>query len=275
MGLHDGHRGAPVADLPQRAVGGTLVFLVIMGGIFYGGWLWAAVAAAIALGSLWEFYGLLDSKQRVSRWFGMGAGAILLGAATLKLEASAYLSVIVFIAFLVLFSEVIKRQVTGNSAALLNMGGTLAGLVYVTLPWAFMILLRSRESGKLFLLAIFLCTWSCDVAAYFTGKRFGRTLLSSRVSPKKTWEGFAGGVVASVLCSGCLSLLFGFSLHALLLLGFLCGIAGQFGDLGESVLKREANVKDTSNLSPGHGGLLDRFDSILINATLAFFLFYS
>ena len=113
------------------------------------------------------------------------------------------------------------------------------------------------------------------MAAYFTGKRFGRTLLSSRVSPKKTWEGFAGGVVASVLCSGCLSLLFGFSLHALLLLGFLCGIAGQFGDLGESVLKREANVKDTSNLIPGHGGLLDRFDSILINATLAFFLFYS
>lgn len=274
MGLHDGHKRAPAVDLPQRIVGGALVFLVIMGGILYGGWLWAAVASAIGLGSLWEFYALLDAKQRVPRWFGMGAGVILLGAAAMNLNSSAYLSVIVFIAFLVLFSEVIKRQVTGHSAALLNMGGTLAGLVYVTLPWAFMILLRSQDFGSLFLIAIFLCTWSCDVAAYFTGRRFGRTLLSSRVSPKKTWEGFWGGAVASVLCGGFLSFIFDFPPHSLLLLGLLCGIAGQFGDLGESVLKREANVKDTSNLIPGHGGFLDRFDSILINATLAFFLFY-
>lgn len=275
MEMHDGRMGVASSDLPQRVIGGVFVFAVIMGGIVYGGLPWALIATAMGLGSLWEFYSLLDAKQHVPRWFGMGAGAIVLFSATMNLNASAYLSVIVFMAFLVLFSEVIKRQIAGHSAALLNMGGTLAGIVYIALPWAFMILLRSQSFGSLFLISIFLCTWSCDVAAYFTGRRFGRTLLCSRVSPKKTWEGFWGGVVASVLCGGLLSLIFDFPAYSLLLLGFLCGVAGQFGDLGESVLKREANVKDTSSLIPGHGGLLDRFDSILINATLAFFLFYS
>lgn len=102
MGLHDGHRGAPVAYLPQRAVGGTLVFLVIMGGIFYGGWLWAAVAAAIALGSCGNFMGFgLKTARFPMVW--NGSRCYFVGSGHLKLEASAYLSVIVFIAFLVLF----------------------------------------------------------------------------------------------------------------------------------------------------------------------------
>lgn len=90
---------------------------------------------------------------------------------------------------------------------------------------------------------------------------------------KKTWEGFIGGAAASFLCGGILALIFSFPPVPLLLMGLLCGIAGQLGDLGESVLKREAGVKDNGSIIPGHGGLLDRFDSILVNATLAFLIF--
>ena len=97
------------------------------------------------------------------------------------------------------------------------------------------------------------------------------------MSPHKTWEGFAGGAAASLMCGGLLalifSLIFSFPPLPLLLLGLLCGVAGQLGDLGESVLKREAGVKDTGNIIPGHGGMLDRFDSILVNGTLAFVIF--
>ena len=136
-----------------------------------------------------------------------------------------------------------------------------------------MMLIRMREHGAMFLLTLFFCTWCCDVAAYFTGSHFGRTPLCSQVSPHKTWEGFAGGAAASLMCGGLLALIFSFPPLPLLLLGLLCGVAGQLGDLGESVLKREAGVKDTGNIIPGHGGMLDRFDSILVNGTLAFVIF--
>jgi phosphatidate cytidylyltransferase len=122
-------------------------------------------------------------------------------------------------------------------------------------------------------MTLFLCTWSCDVAAFLTGKRFGANLLCESVSPKKTWEGFGGGVAGSLACSALLALLFRFPPLPMLLLGLLCGVAGQLGDLGESILKREAGVKDSGSLIPGHGGFLDRFDSILINASLAFLIF--
>jgi phosphatidate cytidylyltransferase len=92
------------------------------------------------------------------------------------------------------------------------------------------------------------------------------------VSPSKSWEGFAAGVIASVMCGAALPVVFDMAPFPIMLLGALCGVAGQLGDLAESVLKREAKIKDTGSVIPGHGGFLDRFDSILVNATLTFFI---
>ena len=189
------------------------------------------------------------------------------------MSLTSILCAISLIVFISLFFEVMRRQMSGESFALQNMGATIVGIAYVILPWSFMIIIRTRELGAMFLITLFFCTWSCDVAAYFVGSNLGRNLLCEKVSPKKTWEGFIGGAAASFLCGGILALIFSFPPVPLLLMGLLCGIAGQLGDLGESVLKREAGVKDTGSIIPGHGGLLDRFDSILVNATLAFLIF--
>jgi phosphatidate cytidylyltransferase len=182
------------------------------------------------------------------------------------------LSILALVAFLVLFTEVLRRESTGQSFALWNMGGTLSGLIYIVLPWSFMIIIRAQSTGRIILLTIFLCTWSCDIAAYAVGTHFGQTPFCNKVSPKKSWEGFWAGALAGAFCGSALAWFFEFPPIPLLMLGILCGVAGQLGDLCESVLKREARVKDSGAAIPGHGGFLDRFDSILINSTLAFII---
>lgn len=281
MALHKPPSGAKVKmpgdllnrELFRRIVGSAIVFVCIVGGIFKGEWLWATIASVIALGSLREFYQMLYSKYKLSRGWGLVGAFFLLLSVSMKSSYAVSLSIIALVAFLVLFTEVVRRQNTGQSYALWNMGGTLSGLVYIVLPWCFMISIRSQSWGDIFLYTIFFCTWSCDVGAYLIGSYFGQTPFCNKVSPKKSWEGFWGGVAASIACGGVSAMYFEFAPLSMLLLGLLCGVAGQLGDLGESVLKREAKVKDSGNIIPGHGGFLDRFDSILINATLAFFIF--
>ena len=260
-------------DLPLRALSSIFIVLILIGGILIGGAVWNIVVFIIAMLSLWEFYRLLHTCHNISPWLILLSGAFILLGASLDMSLSAMLCSISMVVFIALFMEVTRREVTSESFALVNMGATIAGIAYVVLPWSFMILIRSRDLGMLFLITLFCCTWSCDVAAYFVGSHLGRHLLCDKVSPHKTWEGFFGGAAASLLCGGVLALVFSFPPLPLLLMGLLCGVAGQLGDLGESVLKREAGVKDTSNIIPGHGGFLDRFDSILVNGTLAFVIF--
>jgi phosphatidate cytidylyltransferase len=261
------------SDLQLRAFSSIFIVFAIMGGIVLGGNIWPCIVFIIAMLSLWEFYKLLAKKHDISPWLIMASGAFVLIGAAVDMSLTAILCTISSIVFIALFFEVLRRQVTSESYALENMGATIVGIAYVILPWSFLILIRTHELGALFLVTLFCCTWSCDVAAYLVGRRLGRHSLCDKVSPKKTWEGFFGGAAASFLCGSFLALIFSFPPLPLMLMGLLCGIAGQLGDLGESVLKREAGVKDTGSLIPGHGGMLDRFDSILINGTLAFVIF--
>ncbi|MDR2779547.1 MAG: phosphatidate cytidylyltransferase [Synergistaceae bacterium] len=281
MALHKPPAGARIKeedapsdkkDLLRRIASGAAIFACVVSGILMGGWAWNIVVSLIALCSLWELYKMMYTKYRLSRGWGLAGGALMLAAVSTGFSYAVIISIMTIVALLVLFTEIIRRQATGHSYALWNMGGTLSGLVYIILPWSFLILLRSHPHGAQYLLTIFFCTWSCDVAAYLVGSTFGESPLCDKVSPAKSWEGFWGGIAASVICVSILIVLFEMAPFPLVLLGALCGVAGQLGDLAESVLKREAKVKDAGNLIPGHGGFLDRFDSILINATLTFFI---
>jgi phosphatidate cytidylyltransferase len=268
----DKGRGFSGRDFAIRTASSVTIVFCVVAGILAGGWFWNAVASIIALISLWELYGLMYTKYRLSRGWGMAGALFMLVTVSIGMSYAVTLSIMTIVAMLVLFTEVVRRQATGHSYALWNMGGTLSGLVYIALPWSFMILLRSHPHGHQYLLTIFLCTWSCDVGAYLVGSWFGDSPFSDKVSPGKSWEGFFAGIAASFTCASLLPLAFDMAPFPLVILGSLCGVAGQLGDLAESVLKREAKVKDAGNLIPGHGGFLDRFDSILINATLTFFI---
>lgn len=260
-------------ELVLRSLSGIVLASILLSSIFVGGRLWFLVASTLALLSLWEFYQLLSKKFRVSKGIGILSGALVLIASTERIRPVSVLIVLTLCAFILLFIEILRRQFSHSSYAIWNLGGTLSGLVYIIFPWSYMILLRFHPLGKLLLFTLFICTWSCDVAAYLVGTRWGKNKFCEAVSPKKTWEGFVGGAGASILFSVLIAYYAAMPPLPFLYIGIICGLAGQLGDLAESLIKREVEVKDSGRLIPGHGGVLDRFDSILISSTLTFFLF--
>lgn len=151
----------------------------------------------------------------------------------------------------------------GRPLVALGWPVALAGLVICWSAWLALVFIRSAPDGATWLLWAMLLVWGADIGAYFAGRRFGRRKLAPQVSPGKTWEGVCGGALAaSVLCVGLLLIMQHFNPVWVVVIGLLIAIS-VFGDLFESVLKRVRGVKDSGTLLPGHGGVLDRIDSLL------------
>ena len=151
-----------------------------------------------------------------------------------------------------------------------NMSGVFASVAYVTVSFTSLVLLRYMENGALLYGLVFVCAWTTDTFAYFTGRLFGKHKLAPDLSPKKTVEGSIGGIVFAILAC----LLYGAIVEltcdgyesnylALALIGAVCSVISQIGDLFASLIKREHGVKDYSSMLPGHGGIMDRFDSVV------------
>lgn len=168
----------------------------------------------------------------------------------------------------------------------LNIGATLVGLVYVNLSFGSLIRLRmtgstpgstGTDAGASLVLLMFACVWAADIFAYFGGRTFGGRFISRklfpRLSPKKTWEGYFSGIVGSFAVAWiCSRYVPGFPDGHAPLIGLLVGVVSPAGDLMESMFKRDAGVKDSSGIIPGHGGVLDRFDTVMFIAPLIYFL---
>jgi phosphatidate cytidylyltransferase len=139
------------------------------------------------------------------------------------------------------------------------------GVIYVSGLMSYFILLRGMEHGNYILFYLFMVIWSGDIAAYYVGKTIGKRPLAPRISPGKTLEGSGGGLVGSVVGGVAAQQLFfdALPLSHCLIMALLCAIMGQIGDLAESLFKRRAGVKDSGSLIPGHGGVLDRLDSLM------------
>jgi phosphatidate cytidylyltransferase len=127
-------------------------------------------------------------------------------------------------------------------------------------------------NGCRYFLLLIIATWANDSAAYFVGSVFGRHKLAPSISPKKSVEGSLAGLFASGLTGLIIALIWVKSILLFLLLGFVIGIAGQIGDLFESILKRDLGVKDSGSIMPGHGGVLDRFDSLMFAAPVLYYI---
>jgi phosphatidate cytidylyltransferase len=158
---------------------------------------------------------------------------------------------------------------------------TVFGIVYVAYLGSHLVLLRELpwlidrpyDVGARFVFLAFAMTWSSDTGAYLVGKTLGRHQLMPRISRSKTWEGAFGGVLFAAVAGWVCSETFADFLHPAwgVLLGAMCSMIGLLGDLFESMLKRDAEIKDTSQIIPGHGGVLDRFDSLLFTVPLIYY----
>jgi phosphatidate cytidylyltransferase len=152
---------------------------------------------------------------------------------------------------------------------------TLFGILYIAGLGGFYLLIRKLEGGNVLILFLFFIVWMGDISAYYWGKNFGKKPFAPLVSSNKTWEGSIAGLLGSLLAGAMVGLgvLDYIMMGHCLLVALLCSMIGQFGDLAESLLKRHAGVKDSSNTIPGHGGVLDRIDSLLFAGPMFYIYF--
>jgi phosphatidate cytidylyltransferase len=183
-----------------------------------------------------------------------------------------FLTIMVLATFFIIFTNELLQG--APEQGLVNAAVNLFGTVYIGFLFAYMLLLRylPGPSGFFYVLFTVLVTWANDTSAYFIGIKFGRHKLSPKISPKKSVEGSVAGLLGGMVAAVIMGAFFKKSLFLMGLVGILVVAAGQFGDLIESILKRNAGVKDSGSFLPGHGGLLDRFDSLLTAAPLVYYL---
>lgn len=243
-----------------------LLFFVSKGGYWYG-----LVILVISILGLKEYFFLMNSGG----WEPVKlAGYLFLPLALLavykdNLNLIISLWVFFFISF-ALFPVFFYTKVKYWETAL-----SFWGVVYTGGLFSFLIAIRLLPAGFLLTLFLLIVIWSADIFAYFVGKAFGKNPLAPGISPKKTVEGAIGGLLAGSLAGVLLSVFLPLEFLNYFyggILGLLLGLAGTLGDLNQSVLKRSVNVKDAGDLLPGHGGILDRFDSLLFAAPLFYFL---
>jgi phosphatidate cytidylyltransferase len=229
------------------------------------------VLVATFLG-LREFYILaLPSSKRIERFAGIGLGlvfAALLGCGDLGVTPWT-------LVLLLLILSVLFMGTSQNLAATISsIAISLFGILYIAFLLSYVSLVRNLPNGKAWALFLILTVWAGDIFAFSGGSLFGKHKLYPKVSPKKSYEGLLGGIIGSILIAWAFSALFlpRLGLGACTLLATGIGLLGQIGDFTESMLKRSAQVKDSGNLIPGHGGMLDRLDSFLFSSP---FLYYS
>lgn len=199
---------------------------------------------------------------------------VLLFSASVYFDAAAGRGVLILGLMIAMLAAVFATR--GIEAEMARVLGFILTLVYAGFPWISIWDLYVRETGGRQLLLVLVVVWLGDTGGYFGGRFWGKTKLAPHKSPKKTWEGAIAGLTASM--AGSVGYFYFYyndmpgGITAAILAGFLGGIAGQLGDLVESVFKRFTRVKDSGNLLPGHGGLLDRIDAVLFAAPVIWFI---
>jgi phosphatidate cytidylyltransferase len=271
--------------LTKRIIWGLLYAIILLAVIWAGGiWFTLTIGALVTLGVL-EYAQLLKRQNLHPQTEVMIFMSLFLltlihitvyhiglrqGESLLLCER--IITFTLFIVFLVtLIHELMRSDL---EQGLINGAVNLFGTVYIGFMFAYILMIRSLPGGDgfFYILFTFLVTWFNDTAAYFVGITVGKHKLSPRISPHKSVEGSIGGLVGGAIGSILLALIFHRSLLLLIILGVFVVVAGQIGDLIESIIKRNAGVKDSGSFLPGHGGLLDRFDSLLLAAPIVYYV---
>jgi phosphatidate cytidylyltransferase len=257
----------------KRVLSGLVLIPVVLGIVQYGSpLLFLALVTAAVLVGWYEYFRLVGHM-------GIKINPIVGGILCLLLVFCFYRNDFYLVWLAVcLMSLFITWYASGSvlEDALNQVAYSFLGVVYVSGLMSYFILLRGMEHGNHILFYLFMVIWSGDIAAYYVGKTIGKTPLAPKISPGKTLEGAGAGLIGSVAGGVAAKLLFfeTLPLNHCLIMALFCGIMGQIGDLAESLFKRRAGVKDSGSLIPGHGGVLDRLDSLMF-AGPAFYIYHT
>ena len=241
-----------------------VIFLLVKGGLWSGALIGLAAALCVA-----EYYLITLKRLSPAAWIGIGA-ALAMPIFPAWQPASAAELALWTTAAIFLVAWTYELLTSSLESAVSAAGQLISGFLFGALGLTALSWLRQGPDGLRWVFCTLIATWGNDTAAFFVGRRFGKRKLFAAVSPHKTWEGFAGGMAGSV--AGMLvakGTFFGeLTASDCLIVGVLTGIVGPIGDLSESMLKRTYQVKDSSHIIPGHGGVLDRIDALIFNAPL-------
>ncbi|OQB31780.1 MAG: Phosphatidate cytidylyltransferase [Bacteroidetes bacterium ADurb.Bin174] len=255
----------------QRTLSGLSFVVIVVGSILISPYTFAFVFVIITAWTVYEFHKLTNSQGQIDVNPILAiAGSVILFLISFFFASSDLLqhlvySVYGFYVMMVLVFELYRKK----KNPLHNWAYFLLGQVFIALPFSLLnyILYIDKTFHPWLLIAMFATIWLYDTGAYLVGVAIGKHKMFERISPKKTWEGFAGGVlVALIVGYVCSIFITDISLVSWLFFALIVVIFSTFGDLMESLMKRTIHVKDSGNVIPGHGGLLDRFDSMLMVA---------
>lgn len=256
----------------------VLIFLIpiCMGLAALGGWFFAVFMAVLLAVAGWEWTNAFFlGNYQPSRWI-LTAGIILL-VLSRQVPAAHLTEGILAACVLAGMTVHLLRYEKGRDLAVTDLMVTYGGLLYLGWLGSHFILLRALPDGMFWILLALSAVWFTDLGGFLVGRKWGKNKLSRRASPNKSWEGYAGGIVFAVVLTPLTALVWQLAtpmvtpLHGLVL-GLVISILAPLGDLGESMIKRQFHLKDSSNLLPGHGGILDRIDSWLWAIPLAYYV---
>jgi len=234
-------------------------------------WVFNLVIMLITVFGLYEFFTMLERKGiSIYKYVGIGMGSVIPLSIMFHFELTKRWELLcIFLLLLVLTVMQFKRR--QSQGAIVGISTTLFGILYVAWFLSFIIRIRQLDNGVGFFAALLIVTKFGDIGAYFIGSNLGRTPLMPRISPNKTVEGSLGGFIFSILGALICKPFLPFSYGHLIFIGSFLGILAQMGDLSESLMKRDCQIKDSSAIFPGIGGMLDVVDSLLFTAPVFYF----
>jgi phosphatidate cytidylyltransferase len=263
-------------NIYRRSLTGIVFLIVLVGSITLHPLSCFLLFSVIIFLGIRELYTIIEPTGiKPQKWLGAIAGVLLLLIALLNqlgiLQTTGFWLMVPVVA-VIFVSELYRKQVM----PLQNIAFTLFGILYLAVPFTLLYLLGFQQKGFggysfQIILGYFFLLWTSDTGAYLTGISIGKHPMFARISPKKSWEGFAGGFILTIVVAIVVSHYYtALSTVDWMVIGGIVATFGVWGDLIESMLKRSLNIKDSGTLLPGHGGILDRFDSVLFSAPIVY-----
>ena len=265
-----------MSNILVRSLTGAIFISLILFPLFYSDIAFTIIMGIFMALGLFEFYKLFQDHERIEiNWIGGFLFGILLFVTSVgvlfEFVGVLTLYLLIPILFILYSSELLRKK----QNPLLNAGVISLGILYLVVPFIMMVQINKNDSNSFPILAGMFCLiWMNDTFAYLSGRFFGKTKLTERISPNKTWEGTIGGFIFTIIGGIAVGLIFDCSqLYYWIISASIIAPCAIIGDLLESLFKRSVNVKDSGRILPGHGGILDRFDSTLF--TVPFFLVWT